>query len=92
MLDVDGTADGNVEGSFVFDGTEDSMHYGSLDSNGSLTQMALTKASSMAHWAWTERLAGLGCTEDGIDNGVLAWDSMDEDKFEGLLDSDSTAN
>ena len=46
----------------------------------------------MARWAWTERLTGLGCTEDGIDDGVLASDSMDEDKFEGLLDSDSTAN
>ncbi len=57
-----------------------------------MTRMASTKASSMARWAWTERLAGLGCTEDGIDNGVLALDSMDEDKFEGLLDLDSTAN
>jgi hypothetical protein len=31
-------------------------------------------------------------TEDGMDDSVLASDSMDEGKFDGLLDSDSTAN
>jgi hypothetical protein len=29
-------------------------------------------------------------TEDGMDDGVLALDSMDEVKFDGSLDSDSS--
>jgi hypothetical protein len=60
LLDVKGKADGNVKGSFDFDGTEDGMHHGSLNSNGNLTPMALKKASSTARWTWMERLAGLG--------------------------------
>jgi hypothetical protein len=59
-LDVEGTADGNVKASLDVDGTEDGMHHGLLDSNGNLTPMASTKASSMARWTWKERLAGLG--------------------------------
>jgi hypothetical protein len=59
-LDVKGTADGNVEGSLDFDSTEDGMHHCSLDSNGNLTPMALTKASSTACWTRKDRLAGLG--------------------------------
>jgi hypothetical protein len=59
-LDVEDTvADGNVEGSFDFDGTDGGMHYGSLDSNGNLAPMASTKASSTARWTRMERLAGL---------------------------------
>ncbi len=60
-LDVEDTvADGNVEGSFDFDGTEGGMHYGSIDSNGNFTPMASAKASSTARWSWMERLAVLG--------------------------------
>ncbi len=55
----DTVADGNVEGSFDFDGTEDGMHYGSLDLNGNFTPMASAKASSTARWTRMERLAGL---------------------------------
>ncbi len=59
-LDVEDTvADGNVEGSFDFDGTEDGMQHGSLDLNGNLAPMASTKASSTARWTRMERRAGL---------------------------------
>jgi hypothetical protein len=60
LFGVEGTVNDNVEGSFDFDGTEDAMHYGSLDLNGNLTPMASAKASSTARWTRTERFAGLG--------------------------------
>jgi hypothetical protein len=52
FLDVQGTADGNVEGSLDLDGTEDGMHHGSLDSNGNLTRWHRRRQA--------RRLAGLG--------------------------------